>query len=140
VISTQISRVSAVFLAVCGGGLLFASDEILPWLIPAFPPGAAWLGQTVAAGWLGVASLNWLSQSMLLGGIYGRQVVSTNATVYFITATVLLKVVARGDAHIAVWLLFVPVVILAGIYVWLLFRGPIERDFASSKTVSPPIR
>jgi len=128
VISTQISRVSAVFLAVCGVVLLFASDEILPRLIPAFPASGAWVGQTVAAGWIGVAALNWLSQSALLGGIYGRPLVATNATLYFITATVLLKVVARGDAHVAVWLLFVPVVILASIYVWLLFRGPIERD------------
>jgi hypothetical protein len=129
VISTQISRVSAIFLAVCGNSLLFASDEILPWLSPAFPRGGAWLGQMLAAGWLGVAALNWLSQWTMLGGIYGRPVVAANATLYFITATVLLKVVARGDAPTALWLLFVPVVILAGIYVWLLFRGPIGRDF-----------
>jgi hypothetical protein len=129
VISTLISRVSAIFLAVCGVALLFASDDILPMLIPGFHPSGAWLGQIIAAGWLAVAALNWLSQSGMLGGIYGRPVVFTNVALYFITATVLLKVVLRGDAQITLWLFFVAVVILAGIYAWLLFRGPLERDF-----------
>lgn len=122
---------SAVFLAICGIALLFASDAILPRLIPTFPDGGAWLGQAIAAGWLAAATLNWLSQSALLGGIYGRPVVVANAALYFITSSVLLKVVLRGGAHIAVWLSFGAVVILAGTYAWLLFRGPVERDFES---------
>jgi hypothetical protein len=130
--STKLSRVSAVFLAGCGDALLFASDLILPRLIPAFPANGAWLGQLVATGWLAVAGLNWFSQWSLLGGIYGRPVVIANAALYFITATVLLNVVVRGNAHLGVWLFFVAVVTLAAIYVWLLFRGPVESDFAQA--------
>ncbi len=127
---------SAVFLAVCGMALLFASDAMLPRLIPGFPVRGAWLGQTTAAGWLGVATLNWFSQSTLLGGIYGRSVVATNAVLYFVTSTVLLKVVMLGGAHFAVWLFFVAAAILAGTYAWLLFRGPAERDFKAFRAGS----
>ena len=112
-----------------GLALLFASDVILPRLIPVLPAEAAWLGQLLAAAWLALAALNWLSQSALLGGIYGRPVVATNAVLYFIMAMVLLKIIARRDAPAALWLIVVPVVLFAGIYGWLLYRGPIERDF-----------
>jgi hypothetical protein len=122
-ISTLISRASAVFLALCGLALLFAADAILPHLIPGFSPTGAWLGQLVAAGWLAVALLNWASQPGLLGGIYGRQVVLTNAALHFITATVLIKVV-------------IPTALFAGIYGWLLFRGPFERDFERARAMS----
>ena len=131
-ISTQVARASAVVLLLGGLALLFAPDVILPLLVPPFPAGAAWLGQLLAAAWLALAALDWLGQGALLGGIYGRPVVVANAALYFITAVVLLKVVARGRAHAALWLLVVLAVIFAGVYGWLLFRGPFERDFESS--------
>jgi hypothetical protein len=128
-ISTTISRASAGLLLLAGLALLFAADVILPRLVPAFPAAGVWLGQLLAAAWLAVAALNWLSRSVLLGGIYGRPVVLTNAVLYFIAATVLLKTVTRRDAPAALWLLFVPIVLFAGMYAWLLLRGPLERDF-----------
>ena len=135
-ISTLISRASAVLFALGGLALLFAADAILPHLISGYPPAGAWLGQLVAAGWLAVALLNWASQPGLLGGIYGRQVVLTNAALYFITATVLIKVVIRPRAPVALWLLVVPTALFAGIYGWLLFRGPFERDFEHARAMS----
>ena len=115
-----------------GLALLFASDVILPRLIPAFPASGAWLGQLLAAAWLAVATLNWLSQSVLLGGIYGRPVVLANTVLYFIPAMVLLRLVARGEASGALWLVALLVMLLfAGTYGWLLFRGPLQRDFES---------
>ena len=135
-ISTLISRASAVLLALGGLALLFAADAILPHLILGFPPAGAWLGQLVAAGWLAVALANWASQPGLLGGIYGRQVVLTNAALHFITATVLIKVVIRPGAPAALWLLVVPTVLFAGIYGWLLFRGPFEKDFERARAMS----
>ena len=127
-ISTHISRASAAFLLASGLALLFASDVILPRLIPAFPPSAAWLGQLLGAAWLGLAALNWLGKGALLGGIYGRPVVVANTACYFIAAMVLLKVVTGDAGPATLWLLVVPVVLFAGIYGWLLMRGPIERD------------
>ena len=125
------SRASAGVLLLGGLALLFASDVILPRLVPGLPAAGAWLGQLLAAAWLAVATLNWMSRSVLLGGIYGRSVVQTNAVLYFITATVLLRIVARRDAPAAVWLLVAIAVLFAGIYGWLLFRGPLARDFES---------
>jgi hypothetical protein len=135
-ISTLISRASAVVLALGGLALLFAADVILPRLIPAFPPAGAWLGQLVAAGWLAVALLNWTSQPGLLGGIYGRQVVLTNAALHFMTATTLIKVLLKPGAPVAVWLLVVPTAFFAGLYGWLLFRGPFESDFQRARAMS----
>jgi hypothetical protein len=132
-ISTRVSQASAAVLATGGLALLFAADVVLPRLIPDYPAAGAWLGQLLGAAWLGVAALDWLNQSALLGGIYGRPVVLTNAALYFITATVLLKIVVRGDAPRALWAVTVVAVLLAGIYGWLLLRGPTGRDFESQR-------
>ena len=129
-ISTRIARASAAFLLLGGVALLFAPDVLLPRLVPAFPPAGAWLGQLLGAGWLALAALDWLTRSTLLGGIYGRPVVVANAAHYFVAATVLLKVVAGRGAPPALWLVAVPVAAFAGIYGWLLWRGPFERDVA----------
>ena len=128
-ISTVITRASAGFLSLAGLVLLFASDVILPRLIAGFPPASAWLGQLLAAAWLGVACLNWVSQPALLGGIYGRPVVLTNSALYFIATTSLLKIVVRPDAPAVLWVVTVPMALFAAIYLWLRFRGPFERDF-----------
>ena len=118
-------------LLLSGLVLLFASDVVLPRLIANFPVDGAWLGQLLAAACLAVAALNWLTKPQLLGGIYGRPVVMANAVLYFIAAMVLLKVVVRGDAPAVLWLVFAPAMLFAGIYGWLMFRGPFERDFES---------
>ena len=61
-------------------------------MVPAFPPAAAWLGQLLGAAWLGVAALNWLQRTALLGGIYGRPVVFANTVMYVVSALSLLRV------------------------------------------------
>lgn len=127
-ISTQISRASAGLLLLGGLALVFASDAILPRIIPNFPAAGTWLGQLLAAAWLAIAALNWLSQSVLLGGIYGRPVVLANAGLYFITATTMLKGVMRRDMPAGIWLVVIPAVVFTAIYGWLLFRGPFEHD------------
>ena len=91
-IALHISRASAVLLAGAGAALLFAADDLLPRLIPGFPPQGVWLGQLLAAAWLGIAALNWLNRRARLGGIYGRPIVLTNISVYFISAMTLLRI------------------------------------------------
>ena len=128
-LSTWISSTSAVVLSFAGATLLFASDNILPQAIPAFPPAGAWLGQLLGAALLAIAALDWLSRWTLLGGIYGRALVTTNAVLYFISAMVLLRTLTRGSASAGLWVVAIPMGFLAATYCWLLFRGPIERDF-----------
>ena len=72
---------------------------MLPALVPGFPPDAAWLGQLLAAAWLGIAALNWLQRSALLGGIYGRATVSANVVVYVVSALSLLRALFGRTPH-----------------------------------------
>jgi hypothetical protein len=132
-ISSTISRTNAAFLAIIGLVLLFASDDLLPRLIPTFPPGAAWFGQLLAAALLALAVFNWFNRSTLQGGIYGRPVVAANTTFYFVSALALVKVVTRSAAPSALWVVFVPFALFAGVYAWLMFRGPFERDIAAER-------
>ena len=130
-ISTHVSRASALLLAAGGLVLLFAADVVLPRLIPAFPAAGAWLGQLLGAAWLAVAALDWLTQGAMLGGIYNRPVVLTNLALHFVTAMVLAKVVAQPDTPPALWLVLAATALLAAVYGWLLLRGPAKRDFES---------
>jgi hypothetical protein len=126
VISSILSRVSAFVLLFGGLVLLFASDEVLPALIPGFPRDAGWLGQLLAAAWLGVASLNWLQRSALLGGIYGRATVLANVVTYFISALSLVRALLGHGAPAALWFAAVPLVALAATYGALMMRGPFD--------------
>lgn len=128
-ISTYVARINAGLLLLGGLALLFASDTLLPSLIPTYPAGAAWLGQLLGASWLGFAAFNWLNRSLLLGGIYARPVVMANAMFYLIAFTVLVKPATRPEVPQVVWFLVVPIGLFAGYYGWLLVRGPLEHDF-----------
>ena len=136
-ISTLLSRTSAAVLGLAGLVLLFAADDILPRLVPGLPSGAARLGQLLAAAWLGLAALNWLSSRQLLGGIYGRPVVAANAAHYLIAALSSGDRIVRGDVSsplVTLWVVFAG---LAGAYAWLLLRGPFERDVARHRAAEP---
>ena len=122
--TARVSAASASLLLAGGAALLFAADDILPRLVPGFPEAAAWLGQLLGGAWLAIAVLNWLNRGARLGGIYGRPVVVANATVYFVGAMVLLKIVARPGASLPIIIATILFVIFAALYAWLLFRGP----------------
>lgn len=126
VISSTLSRVSAIILLIGGLALLFAPDVILPALIPGFPPAAAWLGQLLGAAWLGVAALNWLQRSAILGGIYGRPVVFANSVLYMVSALSLARALLGGAAPRAAWLVCIPAAMLAVVYWTLMMRGPFD--------------
>lgn len=119
-----IPRISACVLGASGLALLFAPDVILPALVPGLPPAAAWLGQLLAAAWLGIAALDWLQRSAVLGGIYGRPVVLANLVLYFISALSLGRALAAGAAPLALGVVAAAALVLAVAYGALLFRGP----------------
>ena len=119
-----------------GLALLFVPDLVLPLLVPGYPPEGLWLGQLLAAAWLGLASLDWLSRSTLLGGIYGRPVVAANLGGFFVGALSLLRAASRDPESPTIWMLLVPHLAFAGIYGWLLLRGPFERDLRSQRSAS----
>lgn len=110
------------------GGLafLFASDVLLPAVIPGFPPAGAWVGQLLGAVWLGVATLNWLQRYAVLGGIYGRPVVAANLVLYVVSALSLFRALLDPGAPRALWLLLAAAAVLATVYGALLLRGPFD--------------
>ncbi len=126
-ISSRVSHVSAIVLALGGVALLFAPDVILPALVPGFPPAALWLAQLLAAAWLGVAALDWLQRSAVLGGIYGRPVVLANLVLYFVGDLVVLRALREPVAPRALWIFVVPATLLAVAYGALLLRGPFDE-------------
>jgi hypothetical protein len=127
VISSLVSRVSAALLSLSGLVLLFASDVLLPAVVPGLPPAAAWLGQLLAAAWLGVAALNWLQRAAVLGGIYGRPIVLANLALYFVSALSLLRALLSAGTSSVLWLALAPSAVLAAVYGALLLRGPFDR-------------
>lgn len=126
-ISSAIARVSAATLAAAGFPLLFASDALLPRLVPGMPAHATWLGQLLAAAWLSIAFYNWNSRHTILGGIYGRPAVLLNLGVYVVSALSLLKV---GPALPLVRLAAIPFALLAIVYGVVMVKGPLDREAA----------
>ncbi len=126
--STLISRTNAALYLVAGLALLFAPDAVLAWLAPGFPASALWLGQLLAAAWLGLAALNWLSRRLVLGGIYGRPVVFANLLATFVGAASVLRAAQRAGLPpglLAVGLVLAALALAHGL---LLLRGPFAGD------------
>lgn len=137
-ISSLISRSSAGVFALGGLAMLFAPDLVLSALLPGFPVSGLWLGQLLGAAWLGLAWMNWVNRSALLGGIYARAVVGANAVCYFVGASSVLKAITQGAQPAALWTVEGLMLVFALVYGWLLLRGPIERDFAASAAAGRP--
>jgi hypothetical protein len=126
VISSLISRISAAVLLVGGLAMLFAAELVLPALVPGTAGAASLLGSLIAAGWLGMASLNWFQRSALLGGIYGRPIVLANFAFYLVTATGLVRPLLSRAAVPWLWVVAAPASVLAVVYAALMFRGPFD--------------
>lgn len=132
-ISSVLSHISAFVLFIAGFVLLFAPDVVLPAIIAGFPAAAAWLGQLLAAAWLGVAALNWLQRRVVLGGIYGRPTVLANLALYFVSALSLLRALLGHGAPSLLWLAVAVTGVLALAYGVLLLRGPFGAKERSAR-------
>ena len=126
--SSFITTVSAVVLALGGIALLFASDELLPRLMPGTPASGTVLGQLISAGWLAMAWLNWNQRRMIVGGIYGRPTVLANFMLYLVSASSLGHPAMASGASPLLLLLTVLFAALTLVYGALLLRGPFGAD------------
>jgi len=131
-LSSHLSRASALFLGVAGFSFVFAAREMLVLLAPGTPRAATWIGQILGAALVGLGCLNWFNRHALLGGIYARPVVLANSMFYVVGALSVVgssaaltttRPVAQGVAAV--------LGVFAACYAWLLFRGPLDRDFAT---------
>jgi hypothetical protein len=124
--SSLVSRASASVLLIGVLALLFDSDVLLPLAAPGVPPSAAWIGQLLAAAWLGLAALNWLSRDAMIGGIYGRPIVIANLYCYTVSALSLAKIVFLSGTPMFVRGAAAVFTVLAVVYGVILFRGPFD--------------
>lgn len=122
-ISTAISRASAVFLGLLGLALLFGSDVLLPAVVPGFPASGTWIGQLLAASWLSIALHNWGARGSVIGGIYGRPIVQLNVLTYAVSALGLVK---SGHLSAPLWFVAGPTIAFGVVYTALMFRGPFD--------------
>lgn len=131
-LSSHLSRASALLLSVTGFAFVFAARDMLVLLAPGTPRAATWIGHLLGAALVGLGCLNWFSRHTLLGGIYARAAVLANTMFYLVGALSVLgassaltatRPVAQGVAAV--------LGVFAACYAWLLLRGPLERDIAT---------
>ena len=89
--SRTLLTTSALFLALLGLVLTFASQEILSTATAQ----QAFVGQLLGAALCGFALLNWMSKGAVMGGIYGRPLAMGNLVHLTIGGLALLKVAAH---------------------------------------------
>ena len=123
-ISTRLLQtLSMAVLGACGIVALFAPEVLLSAISMAeITP--HWPVQLLAAAWLALATFNWTTRGFTMGGIYGRPVVLTNFTFYFVAAASTLRPVlfAPRPGPLVVLVVFG---VFAVAYGLLLFaRGP----------------
>jgi hypothetical protein len=125
-VSSIVSRSSATLLLLGGLAFLFLPDAVLMTLVPGYPPAGAVVGQLVGAAWLGLGVLNWVQRAAILGGIYGRPVVLANFVAHAVGALSVARAIFGTGASSALWIVFVPIALLAVVYAALLLRGPFD--------------
>src|SRR5437773_7222767 len=76
---------STAVLATCGIVTLFAPEVFLSAIGMANTT-PHWPLALLAAAWLALAMFDWMTMGFTMGGIYGRPVVMTNFTHYFVAA------------------------------------------------------
>lgn len=136
-LSSHLSRASALLLGMAGFAFVFAAREMLTRLAPGTPPTATWIGQLLGAALVGLGCLNWFNRYTLLGGIYARAVVLANMTFYVVGSLSILRASAALTATRPMALgVAVVLGVFAACYAWLLLRGPLERDIATYRTPS----
>jgi hypothetical protein len=123
---------STAVLATCGIVALFAPEVLLSAISMANVV-PHWPMQLLAAAWLALAIFDWMTMGFTMGGIYGRPVVMTNFTHYFVAALSSLRpALATGNAGpIGVTLIFG---IFAVAYGMLLFSSPARTGTAAESS------
>ena len=117
-----LQTLSAATLGACGVVTLFAPEVFLS-VIGLANVTPHWPMQLLAAAWIALAIFDWMTLGFTMGGIYGRPVVMTNFTFYFIAALTSLRpaLVSGRPGAIGATMIFG---IFAVAYGLLLFSSP----------------
>jgi hypothetical protein len=89
---------TALAFAVLGLACTFAPQELLGLAgLPALPPLALGV-QALGAGWLGLATIDWMARGAPFGGIYGRPIALGNFGNFLMLAAALGKAAASAPS------------------------------------------
>jgi hypothetical protein len=90
-----LQTLSTAFFGACGIVALFAPEVFLGAISMANVT-PHWPVQILAAALLALGIFNWMTRGFALGGIYGRPVVMTNFTFFFIAAMTTIRAALAG--------------------------------------------
>jgi hypothetical protein len=90
-----LQTLSTAFFGACGIVALFAPEVFLGAISMAHVT-PHWPVQILAAALLALGIFNWMTRGFALGGIYGRPVVMTNFTFFFIAAMTTIRAALAG--------------------------------------------
>ena len=113
-----------MLLGIFGAGLLFAGDEVARRIAPGAAPVVEVVVQLLGGAWLGVATIDWFTRGLTIGGIYGRPIVLGNLTLYLVTAATALKAAQVSPAD-PLLLVGLAAAVMTVLYTRLLFRSPV---------------
>lgn len=122
-----IMTVAALLLALWGGALLFAPDELLP--LYGVDGTASIVLQQFGIALLALALANWIACASALGGIYGRAVVSGNLLYFGATFLLYCGVLLDGGSGLMLWSHLIVSGVLGVLFALMLF-GRIEPSAA----------
>jgi hypothetical protein len=129
-VNTRILQTSSTaFFGACGIVALFAPEVFLGAISMANVT-PHWPVQILAAAFLALGMFNWMTRGFAMGGIYGRPVVMTNFTFFFVAAMTTVRPVLAGARPGPVG-----VVLICGIFaiaygVLAFGRGPADTSSA----------
>jgi hypothetical protein len=115
----------AVCLGVAGAALLFAPSEVAATVGAS---GADVIFQLLGAALLGLAAMNHIARGSLLGGIYGRAIVTADQVHFTIGAIALCKHAWRAPVRPGVIVVIAVYVAGATFFNAMLFRGVEGRE------------
>ena len=95
---------AAVLLAVCGVAALFLPQELAALVGKAGEPTSPVVMKLLGGAFFALGMLDWMTRFTAIGGIYGRPVVVTNLTFFFIATTTLVRAAIGSGGGIAVWI------------------------------------
>lgn len=125
-------EITAVVFGAAALSLIFAPELALARLAIAPTPAASTLAQLYGAALFGLAMTSWLARTMLLGGIYGKAVVTGGFAHALVGAFALLHALRASADNALVWGACVVYALLAiGFGTMMFGRGPAAPSSAA---------
>ncbi len=123
-ISKALLAVSAIVMGVVGLIINFAPDKAAVALGLGGQPPAELIIQIIAALYLAMAVLNWMSKAQTMGGIYNKPLALANALHFTVGAFALVRYLAGEATSSALLFAAIAYVVFALGFLWIVFLSP----------------